>query len=332
MLVNGLLAAVLLEDCRSDPRASTSGQPEALQPVRIGYFANLTHAQAILGVASGEFAKAIAPAQLDTKVFNAGPSLMEALLAGEIDVGYVGPGPALNAYTRTRGQGVRIVAGAAANGVVIVARDGSSIRKMEDLKGKRIATPQLGNTQDISARHYLTAVLGQADTDNVLPIANAEQSSLMTRGEIDAAWVPEPWGARLVAEAHGRIVGEEKDLWPSGRFGLTLVVTTPEFLAGRRDAMRQVLAVHHSWTQRLAADPRRYVPDLSAALASLTGKPMAESLLADAILRVTFDDDPLEESLVTIARWSHELHYMKDPPQVDGMVDRSLLSPPAAGQ
>ena len=156
--------------------------------VRLGYFANLTHAQAVLGVSSGEFAKAIEPATLTTQVFNAGPSLIEALLAGQIDIGYVGPGPALNAQERTHGQGIRVIAGAAANGVLIVASDASGIRTMQDLAGKRVATPQQGNTQDIAARHFALSVLKQPDASNVIPIANAEQVGMMTRNQIDAAW------------------------------------------------------------------------------------------------------------------------------------------------
>src|SRR5271169_477516 len=131
--------------------------------VRLGYFANVTHAQAVLGVASGDYAQAIAPAELKTKIFNAGPSLIEALFAGEIDIGYVGPGPVISAQARSHGQGIRVVAGAAANGVVVVVRKDSGITSLAQLAGKRLATPQLGNTQDLSARHYLTSVLSHAD-------------------------------------------------------------------------------------------------------------------------------------------------------------------------
>src|SRR5258706_5122464 len=130
--------------------ASTTRTPAPLAQVRIGYFANLSHAQAVLGVSSGEFAGALAPAKLTTKVFNAGPTLIEALFAGEIDIGYVGPGPALAAHTRSKGDGIRVIAGTAANGVGIVARAGSGIEKVADLKGKRVGTPQHGNTQDIA--------------------------------------------------------------------------------------------------------------------------------------------------------------------------------------
>lgn len=310
------------EPANPAPSGSQAAPPKE---VRLGYFANLTHAQALLGVASGDFERAVAPAKLTARVFNAGPSLMEALFAGEVDIGFVGPGPIINAHAKTKGQGLRVIAGAAANGVVIVVRSDSGIATLEDLKGKRIATPQLGNTQDISARHYLTAKLGQTDLDNVLPIANAEQVSLMTRKQIDAAWAPEPWGARLVAEAGGKILAEEKTLWPNQQFGLTMIVSTPTFLAAHAEMVKKVLTVSRRWTAKLSGEPTKYVPDLAAALATLTGKAMPQELLATSIQRITFTDEPLEETLKTMAQWSYELKFLKDQPDLKGLVDTTIL-------
>src|SRR5438552_7525593 len=209
------------------------------QQIRIGYFANVTHAQAVLGVASGDVAKAVAPVKVSTKVFNAGPSLIEALFADEIEIGYVGPGPALSAHARSKGQGIRVISGAAANGVLIVARKDAGINSLADLKGKKLATPQHGNTQDISARHYLIAELKQSDANNVIAVANSEQAGMMDRGQIDAAWAPEPWGSRLISETGAKLIAEEKDLWPEKQFSLTVVVTTPEFLAQHPDAVKK---------------------------------------------------------------------------------------------
>src|SRR5215212_9179582 len=250
------LAAALFTAIGCDNSAGTTGSPTTASSsagsgpseVRIGYFANLTHAQAVLGVASKDFDNAVAPAEVTTKVFNAGPSLVEALFAGEIDIGYVGPGPALNAHSKSKGQGIRVLAGVSANGVLIVARKDSGIQTLADLKGKRVATPQLANTQDIAARYYLTHQLGQADHNNVVPVPNAEQAAMMTRGSIDAAWVPEPWGSLLVAQAGAKIIGEEKDLWPQKQFSVVVVVTTPEFLQKHPATVAQVLSVHRTWT------------------------------------------------------------------------------------
>lgn len=328
-----ILTSILSAGCSRSPESNHAASPPAAagQEIRIGYFANLSHTQALLGMASGEFEQAVAPAKVTGRVFNAGPSLIEALFAGEVDIGFVGPGPVINAHARTKGKAIRVIAGAAANGVVVVVRPGAGIEKFEDLKNKRIATPQLGNTQDISARHFLSTALGQTDLENVVPIANSEQLSLMSRGRIDAAWTPEPWGARMVAEAGGRILLEEKDLWPEHEVGLTLVVSTPAFLMAHRDLALRVLAVSRSWTARLSADPQKYVPQLAAALSKLTGKQLSPQLLGAAISRIRFTDDILEDTLRTMAQWSYELKFLKDQIDLQGLVDSSLLQELQAG-
>jgi NitT/TauT family transport system substrate-binding protein len=288
--------------------------------VTIGYFANLTHAQAVLGVASGDFERAVAPGKLETRLFNAGPSLIEALFAGEIDIGYVGPGPAISAFQRSGGKGIRVIAGAAANGVVVVARKGSGIASLADLAGKRLATPQLGNTQDVSARHYLSAVLGQTDLRNVIPVDNAEQVAMLSRGDIDAAWVPEPWGQRLMTEAGATLIAEEKDLWPGKEFCLTVVVTTPEFLAKRPDLVAAVLKVHRQWTHRLAEEPEKYRAPLGDALFTLSGKRLPPGVLPPALARVRFIDDPGLDTLRTFAIWKHDLGFDRSVVDVTGLV------------
>jgi NitT/TauT family transport system substrate-binding protein len=308
-------------------------QPASVPPaeVRIGYFANLSHAQAVLGVSSGEFERAIAPAKLKTKVFNAGPSLIEALFAGEIDIGYVGPGPALAAHARSKGQGIRVIAGAAANGVAIVARSGSAIEKISDLKGKRVATPQHGNTQDIAARHYLVYELKQSGHENVLPVPNAEQSGMMERGQIDAAWAPEPWASRLVAETGAKIIAEEKDLWPGGEFALAVVVTTPEFLRDHPDVVKRILAVHHDWTTRLASAPAKHAGELGAALNILTGKKLPPGVLEAAQARVKFTDDPLEATFKTMGQWAYDLGFERQPARMGQLFDLEPLKEVSRG-
>jgi NitT/TauT family transport system substrate-binding protein len=305
------------------------GRPQGAEParvVRIGYFANLTHAQAVLGVASGDYERAVAPAKLEAKVFNAGPSLIEALFAGEIDIGYVGPGPTLSAQARSHGQGIRVVSGAAANGVVIVARKDSGIVSLKQLAGKRVATPQLGNTQDISARHYLSKVIEQPDLNNVTPIDNAQQAALFSRNELDAAWVPEPWGQLLVSQTGATLLAEEKDLWPEKEFALTVVVTTPEFLSKHADAVENVLASHRSWTRRLTQEPSKYASQLGDALFGLTGKRLDRSIVGPALERVKFTDDPHDDTLRTFATWTHDLGFEREVVDLNGLVDTKILS------
>src|SRR5207253_4044524 len=153
-----LLILLILSSCE---RPSDGATASASGQVRLGYFANVTHAQAVLGTANGDFRRAVLPARFSTKVFSAGPSLIEALFAREIDVGYVGPGPVISAFARSKGRGISVISGSAANGVLIVARKDAGIRSVHDLTGKRIATPQNGNTQDIAARHFVLDELKQ---------------------------------------------------------------------------------------------------------------------------------------------------------------------------
>ena len=302
--------------------------PTAVAPVRLGYFPNVTHAQAVLAVANGDFARAVGPARFTAQPFNAGPSLIEALWAGQIDVGYVGPGPVITAWARSRGQGIRVVSGAAADGVLIVARAGSGINTMADLKGRRLATPQHGNTQDIAARHYLSAVLGQADTDNVLAIPNADQASTMARGKIDAAWVPEPWASALQRSAGATVIGAEKDLWPAKTFALTVIVTTPEYLAAHRDVVEKLLAVHRDWTAKLSADPAKYAQPLDDALAELSKHRLPAGVVADSLKNVKFTDDPSPATFEADAQWAFDLGFAKDKPDLSGLIVEAKRSEP----
>ena len=318
-----LLLPPLFPGCDKDKSAGSSGN--APQEVRLGYFANVTHAQAVLGVSTGSFDTAVAPAKVTTKVFNAGPSLIEALFAGEIDIGYVGPGPALNAHSKGRGEKIRVIAGAAANGVLIVARKDAGITSLSQLAGKRLATPQLGNTQDISAKHYLISELKQKELNNVLPIANTEQATLMSRKEIDAAWAPEPWGSRLIKEGHGVLIAEEKDLWPGKKFSLTLLVTTPQYLAKHPDIIEKILAVHVRMTRWLTAQPQNWATPLDQALAKLSGKALPPGVVQSSMGYVQFTEEPLEETLITMNQWAYDLKLTNSPTVAPGLVDTTIL-------
>ena len=326
MLLAAGASLSLAGGCKRD-HSNAAGAPAE---VRLGYFPNVTHAQAVLGVSSGEFQQALGASKLTTKTFNAGPSLIEALFAKEIDIGYIGPSPVLNGYSRSRGEGLRVVAGGAANGVVIVARKGSGISRLEDLKGRKVATPQTGNTQDISAKHYLKYKLGD-DLSNVKAINNAEQAGMMGRGEIDASWAVEPWGSFLVSEAGAEVIGYEKDLWPERRFVLTVVITTPEFLSKHPDVVEKMLGVHRDWTARLRQDPQKYLPQLGQGLFDITKKKLSEGVLASALKNVEFTDEPLESSFRTFDQWSVDLKFTRQTTDLKNLVDPTILRKLQAG-
>jgi len=324
------LAAALSGCGGSAPAAIGPAGAAKLQALRLGYFANLTHAQALLGVANGSFQKAIGDVPLKTTVFNAGPSVVEAFFAGELDLAYVGPSPALNAHVKSHGTAVRVISGSASNGVVIVARKDSGIAKLADLAGKRIATPQFGNTQDISARHYVLSVLkqtlkGNGGTTEIQNIANAEQLGLFKSGQLDAVWAPEPWGARLIHEAGGVLVEEEKNLWPEKNFTITVVLASQKLLAEHPEVVEKFLKAHLETTAWLNAHRDEAANAANVELQKLTGKSLKKEVLVDAFSRIGFSTDVFLDSIKTFADWSFDLKVAREQPDLKGFIDLSLL-------
>ncbi len=201
-----------------------------------------------------------------------------------------------------------------------MAAPNSGIKTVADLKGKRIATPQLGNTQDIAAKWYVKNVLKQDDTDNIIPVPNAEQPALFKLGRVDAAWSPEPWATRLIKEAGGTEIAQEKDLWKGGEFSLTLVITTPEFLAAHPETVRAFLAEHERLTAELAKDPANQVNALASGISKASGKSISRVLVAQALPHVKFTTDPLPETLAIQAQWAFDTKVLKDKVKLDGLV------------
>ncbi|MFT3914064.1 MAG: ABC transporter substrate-binding protein [Anaeromyxobacteraceae bacterium] len=300
-------------------------------PLRVGHFPNVTHAQALVGLDDGTFSRAL-PAGLEVKMFNAGPAEMEALLAGELDVAYVGPGPAIVAHLRSRGEALRVVAGAASGGASLVVR--SDVKAPEDLRGRRVATPQLGNTQDVALRTWLGArglTVGRgAGAVEVTPIANSDALGLFARGDLGGAWVPEPWAARLLAEAGGRILVDERTLWPEGRFPTAVVVVSTRALERRRAEVEAFLGAHVALTRRWREDPAAFARAANAGYGRRTGKPLAEAVAADAFSRLDPLEAPMPERFTELARQAQALGFAPAG-DVKGLVDPGPLEAAAGG-
>lgn len=299
--------------------------------VRLGYFANITHAQALVGIQRGDFKNAL---RKDTTVkplvFNAGPAAVEALFAGELDLAYIGPGPAINAFVKSKGKAARILAGSAANGVVIVARKDSGITKLADLKGKHIATPQFGNTQDISARAYVIEKLNdkpkdEGGTTTIDAVANAEQLVLFKKGQLDAAWAPEPWGARLIHEAGATLLEEEKNLWEGKQFAITVLLVSQKFYDAHPAEVEALLKAHAELTDFINKSPDEAAKLINAELDKLTGKPIPPEILKEALSRTVFTTDPLESTIDRFAEWSFKTGISKSKADLKGLVDLGPL-------
>lgn len=320
LLLVGL--CVLLTGVASCKKDADSG---ANAPLRVAFFPNITHAQALVANSEGLFASQPGMGHVEVKQFNAGPAAMEALVAGSVDVAYVGPGPAINTYLKA-GRELRIIAGAVNGGAVLVVKTAKS---PADLKGKKLATPQLGNTQDIALRHWLKAQKLSIATDaggdvQVIPISNPDILGQYLQGAIEGAWVPEPWGARMLAEGGGHILVDERDLWPDRRFPTTVVVTTKKVLETQRPRIAALLRTHVQLTERWRADPAAFATAANAAFGQLTRKPLPVPVLQDAFSRLEPSLDPVPSALATSARNAKDLGFIPSD-DIAGLVDLSVL-------
>lgn len=300
--------------------------------IRVGAFPNITHAQPMVGKANGWFEKALGPqVKIDWETFNAGPSAIEALFAGSIDIAYIGPNPAITGYVRSQGQALRIVAGAASGGVALVVRNGSGIQNAQDFHGKKVASPQLGNTQDVALRAWLKAN-GLSPKDKggdvqVLPIANADQLTLFLQKQLDAAWAPEPWATRLEREGNGRIFLDERSLWPHGEFVITNVIVSTKFLREHPDLVKNWLRAHIELTDWINGHLAQAKALLNQQIQKETGKGLAAEVMNEAFIRIEITYDPLRQSLFTSAEHAYDLGFLgRQKPDLSGIYDLTLLN------
>ena len=312
--------------------ASTNDSPEKPVTLRLGYFANVTHAPAVIGVADGSFQAELGDnVKLETKVFNAGPAAIEAMFAGEIDASFIGPNPAINGFQKSNGDEVRIVAGAASGGALLIVRPGANINSPADLAGKKIATPQLGNTQDVALRSYLQKnglkPKERGGNVTILPTANADQLTLFAKGDIDGAWAPEPWATRLVLEAGGRVFLDEKTLWPNGQFVTTQLIVSAKFLKANPSAVERLVRAEVKATQAINADPEKAKAAVNKGIETLTGKPLSQATIDGAWKNLTFTYDPIASSLAKSAKDAFDAGLLgRQAPNLKGIYQLSILN------
>ena len=310
----------------------THAQQQKAIVIRVGYFPNLTHAQALVGRAGGQFEKSLGPGvQIEWKAFNAGPAAIEAIFADAIDLTYVGPNPAVTGYVRSQGAAVRVIAGAASGGASLVVRQGAGIEKASDFHGKRVATPQLGNTQDVALRSWLRAnglkPREKGGDVQVLPITNADQFTLFLKGQLDAAWAPEPWASRLVRDAGGKIFIDERDLWPNHEFVITDLIVRPQFLKEHPDVVKNFLRAHVELTDWIGKNPVQAKQILNQQLQKETGKPLEPAVLDDAFSRMAVTYDPIRSALQKATQQAFDEGFLgRTPPDLSGLYDLALLN------
>lgn len=329
LLLLSLSAALLLLASRCVDESG--GGPRAIETttVRVAYLPNVTHLQPLVGMERGFFQQELGQVRIETRLFNAGPSVIEALLGGHVDIAYVGPSPAVNGYIQSQGRALRVIAGAVSGGASLVVRVGSGISSVADLSGKRIASPQLGNTQDIALRWFLAErdlkPKEQGGSVTVLPVRNPDILSLFLRKELDAAWVPEPWASRLVAEAGGLLLLDERDLWPGGQFAATVVVARTAFLVQNPELTAHWLQGHIRTTLWAQQHPLEAQQAIANAIERLSRVRLSPDVIASAWSRMSPVTDPLTDSIVAASTRAHTLGYLKGDPGLGNLVELSAL-------
>ncbi len=320
LLAAAALLPVLLASCSRKP---AGGSPEDALTLRVGHFPNITHAQALVAAqlsrqGKGWFEERLGPGtKIQWFVYNAGPSAMEAMAANSIDLTYVGPNPALNLYVKSQGEEVRIIAGSAKGGAALVVQPDGRLSKPEDFRGKSIATPQLGNTQDVAARAWLKkqgyAITQLGGDVRVLPTANPDQLSLFGEGKLDGVWTVEPWVSRLELEAKGKIFLEQKD-------ALTTVLTaSARALAERPDMVKKFAAAHAELTQWINDNPAEAKKLANAELKELTKRAMPDELIDRSWARIHFTATVKREDLDSFLAEAQSVGFLK------GAVDLSRM-------
>jgi NitT/TauT family transport system substrate-binding protein len=320
------LVAAMMAGCAS--AAGSTPEAEEVTELRLGYFANVTHAPALVGLEEGLFEDALGDIDVTTSVFNAGPAAIEALTAGAIDATYIGPNPSINTFIQSGGASARIVAGAATGGAALVVADG--IDSPDDLAGTTLASPQLGNTQDVALRVWLadqgyqTDVSGGGDV-SVTPTENAQTLTLFQQGDLDGAWLPEPWVSRLVIDEGAEVLVDEAELWPEGEFPTTVLLVRAEFLEEHPDVVEQLLEGHVAAVQWIADNPGEAPGVINAAIEAETGKPLSDAVIERALQHVTFSVDPHADTFETLVANGLEAGTQKEG-SIDGLFDLRLLN------
>lgn len=306
-----ILTAASFTGCGSDAKETTE--------IRIGYFNNVTHAQALLMKADGSLQEALSDVEVKWTAFNAGPAEVEALFADEIDIGYIGPVPAVSANVKSKGD-VQIISSATKGGAILVKREGADINGVEDLSGKTVAIPQIGNTQHLALLHLLKenglSPVTEGGDVNVAAVANADVANVMGRGDVDAALVPEPWGTTLLSQG-AELVLDYDAVYFDGDYDVAVVVVRKEFAQNHPELVEQFLKVHEKATETLQKDRAGALQKMNGQLEEDTGKSLSEEILTTAFTRIGVSTKLNKESILQFAKISQEQEFIATLPGED---------------
>ncbi|MGD9985693.1 ABC transporter substrate-binding protein [Pseudonocardia sp.] len=332
-LLAALAAVGVLASCSraaESPTSGSGGTGGATSPaaeLRLGYFPNITHAPALIGVDKGYIAQELGSTKLTTQTFNAGPEEVNALLGGSLDAGFIGSSPAINAFAKSNGQAVRLVAGSTSGGAqLVVAKD---ITSPEQLKGKTIATPQLGNTQDVALKKWLkdnNLEIGEgADKVTVQNLDNPRTLDLFKTGQVAGGWLPEPWSSRLV-DAGASVLVDERTLWPNGEFPTTVLIVRTDFLDKHPETVEALLRGEQKAIDYIASDPAGAKTASNDSIKRLTGSSLPPTVVERAFSELSFGLDPLAATFPQLAKDSLTAGAQKQETNLQGFLDVTAVN------
>jgi NitT/TauT family transport system substrate-binding protein len=327
-----LIAAAALTACSRADSGGSSAPAAANQgpaaELRLGYFPNITHAPALIGLDKGFFAKELGSTKLVTQQFNAGPPEVSALLGGSLDAAFIGSSPAINAFDQSKGATVRLIAGSTSGGAQLVVKPG--ITTPEQLKGQTIATPQLANTQDVSLKKWLKgknlAIGAGPDAVTVQNLANPRTLDLFKSGQVAGGWLPEPWSSQLVVQAGATVLVDEKTLWPNGQFPTTVLIVRTEFLEQHPDTVDALLRGEQQAIDFAASNPADAKTVTNAAIKRLTGSTLNQAVLDRAFSELSFGLDPLASTFPQLAQDSVTAGVAPAATDLNGFLDLTELN------
>jgi NitT/TauT family transport system substrate-binding protein len=307
----------------STPAATTSPATE----LRLGYFPNITHAPALIGVAQGTFAKELGSTTLTTQTFNAGPDEVNALLGGSLDAAFIGSSPAINAFAKSNGEAVRLVSGSTSAGAQLVTS--ADITSPDQLKGKVIATPQLGNTQDVALKKWLKAnnlEIGDGpDKVTVQNIDNSKTLDLFKQGQVAGGWLPEPWSSRLV-DAGARVLVDEKSLWPNGQFPTTVLIVRTDYLQQHPQTVEALVKGTQQAVDFATASPDQAKTITNDSIKQITNSSLSAPVLDRAFTELSFDTDPLAATFPQLSKDSVTAGVTQTETNLQGFLDVGPLN------
>ncbi|WP_371614277.1 aliphatic sulfonate ABC transporter substrate-binding protein [Streptomyces sp. NBC_00454] len=309
--------------------AADADKPLSASEVRIGYFPNLTHATALVGLQEGLIQKELGSTTIRPQTFNAGPSEIEALNGGSLDIGFIGPSPSINGYVKSKGSNLRIISGSASGGVKLVVNP-EKIKTLDDLKGKKIATPQKGNTQDVAFLNWIAEKGWNVDPESgkgdvsVVRTDNKVTPDAFKQGSIDGAWVPEPTASKLVSDG-GKVLLDEGFLWPENKFVITNIVVSQKFLKEHPDVVEAVLRGTVRTNGWIHAHQDQAKVSANTKLAADTGKPLEAEVIRPAWPSLAVTDDPLAATLKKQADHAVKAKFIEQP-DLNGIYDLRLLN------